>query len=85
MHWQYGVASCHYANRNIYYLGGQFGDRLFAKGSRVGKNWPAHSPDLSVMDFCIWNQFLQCPMQTTNPELVDKAKCLMYCHLKTFH
>ena len=76
MHWQQDGASCHRAGRNIHYLEGQFGDRLFAKGSRIGKNWPARSPDLNVMDFCIWGwlkpRISVPPMPTTIPELIDK-------------
>ena len=57
MHWQQDVASCHYANRNIPYLGGHLVTTFLQKGP-TGKNWPAHSPDLNIMDFCIWGWLL---------------------------
>ena len=60
---------------------GQGPVRLFAKGSRRGKNWPARSCDMNVMDFaifgCLKPRIFAPPRPTTVPELIAKLNIVI--------
>lgn len=49
-------ASVHRSRTNIAFLDNLFGARLLALGAPRGHDWAPTSPDLSALDFSIWNQ-----------------------------
>ena len=78
--WQQDGARPHWSEQNLVYLQGQFGTNTLALGARRwgGGEWAPHSPDLSVLDFCIWGVMkyyvFQHPMPTTKQALKDKIQ-----------
>ena len=76
--WQQDGARPHWSEQNLAYLQGQIGVNTLALGAARwgGGEWAPHSPDLSVLDFCIWGVMkyfvFQHPMPTTKQGLKDK-------------
>ena len=54
--WTQDGAPPHATDRNIAYLGRQFGGRLIARRSEPygGRDWAARSPDLNPLDYGVW-------------------------------
>ena len=56
------------------YLDQVFGPRMLAMGSIQGETWAPSSPDLSALDFCVWNE-LKCKVYTNPiPQTIDQLK-----------
>ena len=78
--WQQDGARPHWSNQNLTYIQGQFGTNTLALGAARwgGAEWAPHSPDLSVLDFCVWGvmkyHVFQHPMPTTKQNLKKKSK-----------
>ena len=78
--WQQDGARPHWSQQNLTYLQGQFGINTLALGAARwgGGEWAPHSPDLSVLDFCIWGilkyHVFQHPMPTTKEALKEKIR-----------
>lgn len=78
--WQQDGARPHWSVQNLAYLQGQFGVNTLALGAARwgGAEWAPHSPDLSVLDFCIWGimkyHVFMHPMPTTKQGLKDKIQ-----------
>ena len=76
--WQQDGARPHWTQNNLAYIQGQFGVNTLALGAARwgGGEWAPHSPDLSVLDFCIWgimkHHVFKHPMPTTKQGLKDK-------------
>ena len=76
--WQQDGARPHWSEQNLAYLQGQFGTNTLALGAARwgGGEWSPHSPDLSVLDFCLWGvlkyHVYQHPMPTTKAALKEK-------------
>ena len=52
--WQQDGATVHVTDRNMRYLDTLFGARVISRRPIRGIDWPARSPDLSPLDFCLW-------------------------------
>ena len=76
--WQQDGARCHWTHTNLAYIQGQFGVNTLALGAARwgGGEWAPHSPDLSVLDFCIWGilkyHVYKHPMPSTRQALKEK-------------
>ena len=76
--WQQDGARPHWSEQNLAFLQGQFGVNTLALGAARwgGGEWAPHSPDLSVLDFCLWGcmkyHVFQHPMPTTKAFLKEK-------------
>ena len=70
-------ASVHRLVKTMKYLDGQFQNRSLAMGSIRGFDWPARSPDLNPLDFCVWGVLKEKvfkPRPRTMAELKDRIK-----------
>ena len=54
LYWAEDRAPCHTNDRTMAYLDRQFGERVASNRSIRGRNWPARSPDLNPLDYCVW-------------------------------
>ena len=67
-----------FLEQNLDYLQGQFVVNTLALGAARwgGGEWAPHSPDLSVLDFCVWGvmkyHVFKHPMPTTKQSLKEK-------------
>ena len=52
--WQQDGASVHRPLRTMQYLDRQFENRVLAMATISGFDWPARSPDMNPLDFCVW-------------------------------
>lgn len=52
MWFQHDGAPAHYSNDVRLHLNATYGQRWIGRGGPV--NWPARSPDLTCLDFCVW-------------------------------
>ena len=52
--WQQDGATVHVTDVNMRYLDTQFGPRVISRRPIRGIDWPARSPDLNPLDFCLW-------------------------------
>ena len=55
----------HTTNNNINFLVGKFRGRVISRRSK--RFWPAYSPDLNVLDFCVWG-YMQDQIYRIKPE-----------------
>jgi hypothetical protein len=80
--WQQDGARPHWSQKNLTYIQGQFGTNTLALGAARwgGAEWAPHSPDLSVLDFCVWGimkyHVFQHPMPTTKQALKEKISAV---------
>ena len=59
------------------YLDRQFDNRMLAMSTINGFDWPARSPDMKPLDFCIWGVLKEKvfkPRPTTVEELKDRIR-----------
>jgi hypothetical protein len=52
MYFQHDGAPPHYTNQVMQFLNDNFAEKWIGRGSPI--NWPARSPDLTPLDFCLW-------------------------------
>ena len=64
--WQQDGAPVHCTIQNMAYLDNQFGERVISRKAIRGREWPARSPDLSPLDFCLWG-YLKSKVYTPRP------------------
>lgn len=70
--YQQDGATPHCSNASIEYLLRYFpGDRLISR--RTDHPWPAHSPDLSPLDYFLWG-YLKDRVYANNPQTIDALK-----------
>ena len=62
-------ATNHTTNVNINFLVENFRGRILARRSE--RFWLAYSPDLNVLDFCIWG-FIQDQIYPIKPETIEE-------------
>ena len=55
----------------IDYIGSQFGAQTI--GEKLGKHWPARSPDLTPCDFFLWGYLKEGALQATPPDFFFRA------------
>ena len=75
--WQQDGASVHRQVKTMKYLDSQFMNRTLAMGSISGFDWPARSPDLNPLDFCVWGVLKERvfkPRPATMAELKDRIR-----------
>jgi hypothetical protein len=53
MYFQHDVDPPHYTRLVMQYLNDTFLNRWIGRGSTI--NWPQRSPDLALLDFCLWD------------------------------
>ena len=69
--WQQDGATIHVTDVNMRYLDAQFGPRVISRRPIRGIDWPARSPDLSPLDYCLWGYL--------------KSKVTLCAHSKSCH
>ena len=50
-----------------------FGDRVISNRSIRGRDWPARSPDLNPLDFCVWG-LLKSKVYTPKPRTLKELR-----------
>ena len=55
------------------YLDRLFGDRVISNRSIRGRDWPARSPDLNPLDFCVWG-VLKSKVYTPKPRTMVELR-----------
>ena len=63
----------HVTDANMRYLDRQFDGRVISRRAIRGVDWPARSPDLNPLDFCMWGY------------LKSKVKFTVIVGLKSLH
>ena len=71
--WQQDGATVHVTDANMRYLDRQFDGRVISRRAIRGVDWPARSPDLNPLDFCMWGY------------LKSKVKFTVIVGLKSLH
>ena len=67
-------ALAHTANTTIAFLSQKFGDRLIAKGARIG--WPPYSPDFNPLDYWYWS-LMKSFVNRYDPASTDEMKLVI--------
>ena len=73
MYWVQDGAPCHTTDHNMRYLDRLFGDRVISNRSIRGRDWPARSPDLNPLDFCVWG-VLKSKVYTPKPRTMVELR-----------
>ena len=73
LYWAQDGAPCHTSDRNMRYLDRLFGDRVISHRSIRGRDWPARSPDLNPLDFCVWG-LLKSKVYTPKPRTLEELR-----------
>ena len=71
--WVQDGAPCHTTDHNMRYLDRLFGDRVISNRSIRGRDWPARSPDLNPLDFCVWG-VLKSKVYTPKPRTMVELR-----------
>ena len=71
--WQQDGASVHRTAKTMQYLDRQFNNRVLAMSTISGFDWPARSPDLNPLDFCVWG-VLKEKVFKPRPQTVEELK-----------
>lgn len=67
-------ASCHVTTRCLDFLKEKFGDRIISRNT--DHHWPPYSPDLSPLDFSVWNQ-VTVNMKKMQPGTLEDLKVIV--------
>ena len=68
----------HCLAKTMQYLDRQFNNRVLAMSTIRGFDWPARSPDLNPLDFCVWGVLKEKvfkPRPQSMEELKDRIRC----------
>lgn len=72
--YQQDGAPCHCSNKCLSFLAEKFPQRLISR--RTNQPWPAHSPDLSPLDFWFWGE-METVVYQRKPETLEDLKKLI--------
>lgn len=72
----------HTALASLEWLSEHFDARIISRGSAI--NWPAHSPDLSPLDFFLWGE-LKAKVYETAPESLEDLKSKIKMAARRIH
>ena len=73
LYWMQDGAPCHTTDRNMRYLDRLFGDKVVSNRAIRGRDWPARSPDLNPLDFCVWG-VLKSKVYTPRPRTMAELR-----------
>ena len=71
--WQQDGATVHVSGSNMRYLDRQFQERVLSRNPIRGLDWPARSPDLNPLDFCLWG-YLKSKVYRPRPATLDELE-----------